>query len=388
MTRLTAPFLDDPALEQVLAALSAGGAQALIVGGAVRNALLGEPVADVDISTSARPEETVQLAEAAGLRSVPTGIEHGTVTVIADGRGFEVTSFRRDVETDGRRAVVAYSDRIEDDARRRDFTMNALYATASGEVLDPVGGLPDLAARRLRFVGDPRARIAEDYLRILRFFRLLAWYGREADLHALAACRELRQGLAGISKERIGHEMRKLLDAPDPSHAVALMAEAGVLPLVLPGADASDLPELVEIEREYGTGALPCWPRRLALLGAPNPAEALRLSRDEARTQDRIAQALTMPALAAAYRLGRASAAQAVLIRAARGDRPAFGWCHELARGAGAKFPLTARDLMPDLSGPALGEALRRAEDAFVESDFTLPREALLRIALQQEARA
>ncbi|WP_374189447.1 CCA tRNA nucleotidyltransferase, partial [Paracoccus thiocyanatus] len=216
MTRLSAPFLDDPALKRVLAALAAQGAQALVVGGAVRNALLGEPASDVDISTSARPQDTVRLAQAAGLRSVPTGIEHGTVTVIADGRGFEVTSFRRDVETDGRRAVVAYSDRIEDDAQRRDFTMNALYATASGEVLDPVGGLPDLAARRLRFVGDPRARIAEDYLRILRFFRLLAWYGREADLHALAACRELRQGLAGISRERIGHEMRKLLDAPRP----------------------------------------------------------------------------------------------------------------------------------------------------------------------------
>src|SRR5690606_7925338 len=149
----------------------------------------------------------------------------------------------------------------------------------------------------------------------------------------------------------------------------ALMAEAGVLALVLPGADASNLPELVEVEREYGTGALPCWPRRLALLGAAGAAQALRLSRDETRAQDLIAQALRLPAPQAAYRLGRTPAAQAVLIRAARGDRPAFGWCHELARGAGAQFPLAARDLMPDLSGPALGQALRRAEDAFVESD-------------------
>ncbi|MFC3570836.1 CCA tRNA nucleotidyltransferase [Paracoccus simplex] len=388
MTRLTAPFLDDPALARVLAALSAEGAQALIVGGAVRNALLGEPVADVDISTSARPEDSIRLAEAAGLRSVPTGIDHGTVTVIADGRGFEVTSFRRDVETDGRRAVVAYSDRIEEDAQRRDFTMNALYATASGKVLDPVGGLPDLAARRLRFVGDPRARIAEDYLRILRFFRFLAWYGREADLQALAACRELRAGLAGISRERIGHEMRKLLDAPDPSRAVALMAEAGVLSLVLPGADPGDLPELVEAEHEFGTGALPCWPRRLALLAAPNAAGALRLSRDEARSQDQIAAALALHPPVAAWRHGRAVAAQSVLIRAARGEAPPFGWCHELARGAEAKFPLAARDLMPELSGPALGEALKRAEAAWIESDFTLPREVLRRIALRQEARA
>ncbi|WP_288947624.1 CCA tRNA nucleotidyltransferase [uncultured Paracoccus sp.] len=386
MTRLTAPFLDDPALKQVLAALSAEGAQALIVGGAVRNALLGEPVADVDIATSARPGETLRLAETAGLRTVPTGIDHGTITVIAGGRGFEVTSFRRDVETFGRRAVVAYSDRIEEDAQRRDFTMNAIYATSTGEVLDPVGGLEDLARRRLRFVGDPHDRISEDYLRILRFFRFLAWYGREAELQAVAACGELRAGLARISRERIGYEIRRLLNAPDPSPSVALMTETGVLTQVLPGADASDLPELVEAEHEYGTGALTAWPRRLALLAPPDAAEALRLSRDETRTQDQIAQALTMPAPVAAYHFGRAVAAQSVLIRAARGETPPFGWCHRLARGAEAKFPLTARDLMPQLSGPALGQALRRAEAAYIDSDFTLPREALLQIALQPEA--
>ncbi len=383
MTRITAPFLADPALHRVLAALSAGGARALIVGGAVRNALLGEPVADVDIATSALPQDSIRLAEAAGLRAIPTGIDHGTVTLVAEGRGYEVTTFRRDVETDGRRAVVAFSDRIEEDARRRDFTMNALYATASGEVLDPVGGLPDLAARRLRFVGDARTRIAEDYLRILRFYRFLACHGREAELQALAACRELRAGLNGISRERIGHEMRKLLDAPDPSQALALMAESGVLPLVLPGAEAGDMAELVATEHDFGTGALPRWPRRLALLAADDPAEALRLSRDEARDQDRITQALALPAPAAAYRLGRRAAAQSVLIRAARGTPPAFGWCHELARGAEAQFPLSARDLMPDLSGAALGQALKRAETAWIDSGFALPAGDLRRLALQ-----
>ena len=191
MTLQTVALPDDPALQQVLSALSAEGAQALVVGGAVRNALLGEPISDIDIATSARPAEPARLAKAAGLRTVPTGFDHGTITIIADGRGYEATTFRRDVETDGRHAVVAYSDSIEEDARRRDFTMNALYATADGRVLDPVGGLSDLAARKLRFVGDARARITEDYLRILRFFRFLAWYGREADMQALARLRRL-----------------------------------------------------------------------------------------------------------------------------------------------------------------------------------------------------
>ena len=382
MTQLNAPFLSDPGLTRVLAALEGGGFQALVVGGAVRNALLGEPVADIDIATSAPPADTIRLAEAAGLRAVPTGIEHGTITVVADGRGYEVTTFRRDVETDGRRAVVAFSDNLAEDARRRDFTMNALYADGSGRVLDLVGGLSDLAARRLRFVGDPHRRIAEDYLRILRFYRFLARYGREAEARGLAACRELRAGLRDISKERIGHEMRKLLAAPDPAMALALMAEAGVLSLVLPGAEIGDMPELVAAELDFGTGALPAWPRRLALLAPDDAARDLRLSRDEARQQAQLAAAAALPVPVAAYRFGRAVAAQSVLIRAARGVQPPFGWCHDLARGAAARLPLTARDLMPDLSGPELGDALRRAEAAFIDSDFRLNPQALRQIAL------
>ena len=381
MTQQTVALPDDPALIQVLSALSAEGAQALVVGGAVRNALLGEPICDIDIATSARPEDTIRLARAAGLRTVPTGFDHGTITIIADGRGYEATTFRRDVETDGRHAVVAYSDSIEEDARRRDFTMNALYATADGRVLDPVGGLSDLAARKLRFVGDARARITEDYLRILRFFRFLAWYGREADMQALAACHELRAGLSGISRERIGHEIRKLLAAPDPTQAVAFMAEAGVLPIVLPGADSTDLSELIEAERDFGTGALPRWPRRLALLAPDDAAGALRLSRDEARMQAHLTDAQTMPPPAAAYRFGRAVAAQSVLIGAAHGKIPPFGWCHDIARATKAKFPLIAADLVPELTGAALGRALRRAESAWIDSDFTLTRVELLALA-------
>ncbi|QEU07559.1 CCA tRNA nucleotidyltransferase [Paracoccus yeei] len=386
VSRITAPFLSDPDLARVLGALEGAGHQALVVGGAVRNALLGVPVSDIDIATSALPRDTMRIVARAGLRAVPTGIDHGTVTVLCKGRGFEVTTFRRDVQTDGRHAVVAFSDDLVEDARRRDFTMNALYATRTGEVLDPVGGLPDLAARRLRFVGDPAQRIAEDYLRILRFYRFLACYGREADARALAACRELRAGLSGISRERIGHEMRKLLSAADPAPAVALMAEAGVLPLILPGADPGDLPDLVQVEREYGTGALPAFPRRLALLGPADPVPALRLSRDEGRALDQIAQALALPPALAAHRFGRTVAAQSVLIRAARGQAPAFGWCHDIARGAAAVFPLAAADLMPALQGEALGDALRAARQAWTDSDFTLDRDTLLCIARGNES--
>ena len=207
MMKIEADWLSDPGPRAVIEALARGGHRALYVGGTVRNALLGLAPGDIDIATDARPERVMELAAAAGLKPVPTGFDHGTVTVVAGHRGIEVTTFRRDVETDGRRAVVAFSDAIEHDAERRDFTMNALYATAGGEVIDPLGGLPDLLARRVRFVGDPAARIAEDSLRILRFFRFHACYGDPEggiDAEGLAACAAGVDGIAALSRERIG----------------------------------------------------------------------------------------------------------------------------------------------------------------------------------------
>ncbi|MTH76745.1 CCA tRNA nucleotidyltransferase [Paracoccus aestuariivivens] len=386
MTRISASFLNDSGLRQVLAALTDAGHQALIVGGAVRNSLLDEPVSDIDIATSALPDETRRLTEAAGLRAVPTGIEHGTITVVANGHGYEVTTFRRDVETDGRRAVVAFSDCIDEDARRRDFTMNALYADWTGKVFDPVGGLPDLAARRLRFVGEPRARITEDYLRILRFYRFHAWYGAKgaADPAALAACADLASGLDGISAERIGAEMRKLLAAPDPAESVALMQQAGILARILPGADGRDLPAL--IAAEAACGQLAAWPCRLALLGADDAVSKLRLSRDEATQQKKLAEALALPLAEAAYRHGARIAESAALILHARGIPLCPDWQQRIERATEARLPLTARDLMPDLNGPALGEALRRAENAYIANDFTLTRDQLLQIALETSA--
>ncbi|WP_363323812.1 CCA tRNA nucleotidyltransferase [uncultured Paracoccus sp.] len=381
--RISGCFLSDPALLAVLDLIEAAGHRALLVGGAVRNAALGEPISDIDIATDARPERVSELAAAAGLKPVPTGIEHGTVTVVSRGTGFEVTTFRRDVETDGRRAVVAFSDRIEEDAQRRDFTMNALYATRDGQVIDPVGGLDDLAARRVRFVGDAAARIREDYLRILRFFRFHAWYGREVDPDALAACTLFGRGLDLISKERIGAEMRKLLAAPDPSESLMLMREAHLLSKrVLPGADPRLMPALVAAE--IGAGYPPVWARRLALLGGDDVAGHLRLSRDEAKTQAQLAKALAADWSLdeAGYRLGSDAGVDVALIAAARGAVLPDGWQARIAAAADATLPISAADLMSELDGPALGRGLRAAEDAWIGSGFTLAPADLIEQAL------
>ena len=270
--KISGPWLENPATQAVCAAFSAQGHLALFVGGCVRNALLDTPVADIDIATDALPKTVSEIAENAGFKVIPTGIEHGTVTVVAGGIPHEVTTFRRDVETDGRRAVVAFATRIEDDAMRRDFTMNALYAQADGTVIDPLGGLPDLLARRLRFVGDAEARIREDYLRILRFFRFHGWYGDATagiDPEGLAACAALSAGIETLSPERVGAEMRKLLAAPDPGPSLAAMGQAGILLRVLPGADVRALPVLVHLEQDRP----PHWLRRLAVLGGADPTD-------------------------------------------------------------------------------------------------------------------
>jgi poly(A) polymerase len=382
VTRIADAWVNAPRTRAVCAALTRDGHQAFFVGGCVRNALLGRAVADIDLATDARPEEVLALAEAAGLHAVPTGIEHGTVTVVVDRQPFEVTTFRRDVETFGRRAVVAYTTDIAEDAARRDFTMNALYARPDGRVVDPLGGLPDLRAGRVRFVGDPAARIAEDYLRILRFFRIHAWYGDPdagLDADGLAACAALKEGLDRLSRERVGAETAKLLAAADPAPALAAMAATGILARVLPGADPRPLAPLVDIE----TGPLR-WQRRLAALGwRPEWGERLRLARADVRALESTAAALAegeRPA-AAAYRHGAEAARDAALIRAATLGEPLPADLEpELARGAGARFPLRAADLQ--LSGLALGAALRRLEAAWIASDFALDATELRLLAI------
>ena len=346
----------------------------------MRNALLGEVVGDLDLATDALPEKVVRLVEAAGFKAIPTGIDHGTVTVLAGGLPHEITTFRRDVQTDGRHAVVAYSTDLAQDAARRDFTMNALYADPSGEVIDPLGGLPDLRARRLRFVGEPAQRIREDYLRILRFFRFSATYGDPAlgmDAEGLAACAELADGIDGLSRERIGAEMRKLLSARDPAPALASMAASGVLRHVLSGADPRYVAPLVHLE----AGAPPHWQRRLVVLGGQDWDNALRLSRSEqglmARLRDQVGNALSPAALG--WRLGPDAGADAVLARAAVLESPLpDDWKADVARGAASRFPVTAADLMPALAGPALGAKLAELESRWLASDLRLSRDDLL----------
>ena len=239
------PWLTASSTRAVMAALEAAGGPgcARFVGGSVRNALIGAPVDDIDIATTLKPEDTDKAIRAAGLKAVPTGIAHGTVTAVTERTPFEITTLRRDVSTDGRNATVAFTDDWAEDAARRDFRLNALYADSDGQVFDPTGhGVSDAEAGRIVFVGDPETRITEDYLRILRFFRFFAWYGRgEPDKAALAACRKLAPGMSRLSAERVSKELMKLLAAPDPRPAMAAMEAAGVLAHVLSEAPSRAL---------------------------------------------------------------------------------------------------------------------------------------------------
>lgn len=363
----------------VMALLSEAGHQALAVGGCVRNEIFGMPVADVDIATDALPAVVMHLAKAAGLRAIPTGIDHGTVTVVHKGEPYEITTFRRDVETDGRRAVVAFSDDIMDDARRRDFTFNALYVQADGTVIDPLGGIEDAKSHRLRFVENAFARITEDALRILRYFRFYAHYCDPMDgpdMEAIAAISASIERLDALSAERIGAEMRKLLSAPDPSAALALMGQTGGLSQVLPGADARFIGPLVALEASHPLR----WIRRLAALGGADPATRWRLSKAEGKALKDIYAAMKMPSLTeAGYRLGEAAAVDALLVQCASLGVAVEGKIIERIKTAATEvFPLKAPYVMDRIpAGKALGAELKRLEKLWIDSGFGLSAAAL-----------
>ncbi len=388
------PWMSAPATRAVTGALGARGATVRFVGGCVRDAVLGRAVKDVDIATPDPPEQVIGLLQAAGVKAVPTGVAHGTVTAVADGTPFEVTTLRRDVETDGRHAKVAFTDDWAADAARRDFTLNALYCDADGTLYDPVGGLEDARQGRVRFVGDARARIEEDALRLMRFFRFHAHYARgEPDAAALAACREMAHLLANLSGERLRDETLKLLAAPEPAPVVASMIEEGVLGQLLPEvAGVGALAGLCAIE---GDAADPL--RRLACLlrdgqgGAERVAERLRLSKADAK---RLA-ALATPAVAIAagddvraqrralYRVGRTLFVDLVSMAwaAAPGDAGAFRAMLATATAwEDPALPVKGADVaaLGVPTGPEVGRLLAAVEAWWQDGDYRADRAAAL----------
>jgi poly(A) polymerase len=386
-----ADWLRRPQTQAVFAALAAKGYAARAVGGAVRNALLGEPVKDIDIATTAPPPDVIRLAEAASLKAIPTGVEHGTVTVVANHTPFEVTTLRRDVETFGRHARVAFTDDWADDARRRDFTINAIYCDASGAIHDPLGGLADIEARRVRFIGDPHDRIREDYLRILRFFRFTAEYAQGSpDPAGLKACVELKDGLAQLSGERIRNELLRLLAAPSAVPAIEAMHDAGLLDAVLgQAADPRLLARVAAIEQALGRN--PDAILRLGALAASGPGRALAL-RDRLKLSttefERLARmAMTDKAFDPAtaereaksfiYRHGSEPFFDGAILawaqsEASAGDRLRMDRAKLAERWTPPALPVRGSDVValgvPE--GPAVGRVVREFEDWWIEHDF------------------
>jgi poly(A) polymerase len=396
------PWMSEPATGEVMDALARAGGQdcARFVGGCIRNTVLSQPVDDIDIATTLTPEQVVKALETADLRAVPTGIDHGTVTALAGGRAFEITTLRVDLKTDGRHALVAFTDDWARDAARRDFRFNALYADRQGRLFDPTRhGLEDARAGAVVFVGDPEARIEEDALRILRFFRFLALYGRgEPDARALAACRKHSGLVESLSAERVAHELFKLLSAEDPRAAVRLMASSGVLARLLPHVSSLQRFEaLVEIEGGvlFSSDAL----IRLAALlpGKPGAgreaAQRLRLSRVQS---DRLEAALgAEPALTswmsprqtrrAVWTIGAETFRDRVLLAWASSDRPAAGvqWRALLPIAEtwpAPRLPLSGDDVMAAgvPPGPLVGKVLREVEAWWIDQDFPDDRLSLI----------
>ena len=369
-----------PETVQVMAALG----EARFVGGAVRNALLGVPVVDIDIAVPIRPEDAMARLKAKGIRTIETGLDHGTVTAIAGSHAFEITSLRRDVETDGRHAKVAFTDDWALDAGRRDFTINALYASPDGEIFDYATGVEDLAAGKVRFVGDARIRIAEDYLRVLRLFRFHAWYGRgDLDAEGLTAATEAKDRLKTLSAERIAKEVLRLLEAPNPAPVLKVMAARGILAELLPGQL-----QLVRVEQLALLDTSRDAVLRLAAL-VPDGAQAANAAADRLRLSNvgraRLVQALSGETISAGlsshqarrmlYRLGQACFRDKLLLQWAGAPAKEEAWraLLQIADGWQApRFPLTGRDVMqagvPE--GPEVGRVLAGLETWWVEGDF------------------
>lgn len=391
-------WLTAPATRAVMDALSPGASdQARFVGGCVRNALRGEPVSDIDVATVLRPEAVALALDAAGLRAEPTGIDHGTITAIANGQPIEVTSLRRDVETDGRRAVIVYTQDWAEDAARRDFTMNAVYARRDGSLFDPFGGIDHARAGQVIFIGDPLERIAEDYLRILRFYRFAAWMGGALDADGRRACEAQAATLSLLSAERVWKELKKLICARDPVPVLDAMDAGLVLKAIWPGArDLQLLSSLVHNDQTKGRSA-DALLRLAALAGQEEEtlsalgvrmkasrAEAGRMaamSRPAPAGADALRPGMTLRALdRALYRLGPQTVADRLRLDEARTGVDASPALVHTAQWIRPRLPVTGHDLIAAgaAPGPALGARLDALEKDWIASDFTLSRDALM----------
>jgi poly(A) polymerase len=378
-----------PQLAELVAALGPGNAR--WVGGAVRDTLLGCEAHDIDAATPLTPAEVITRLDAAGIRTIPTGIAHGTVTAIVEGGNVEITTLRKDVATDGRRATVAFATDWQEDASRRDFTINALYAEpATLEVYDYFGGVDDLKAGRVRFIGDARQRIREDFLRILRYYRFQARFGSALDADAEEACAELAPGLQSLSRERVGWELQNLLSLPDPAATIARMREAGVLPVILPEAGRHEIDTLERlVAAEQAAGVAPDAIRRMAALlpAVPTLAETvaarLRLSRSQrdrlARAAERSARDAADPQ-ALAYRVGTACAVDRLLL-GGTDPSPITAW-------EPPTFPLKGGEIVSRGigAGPQVARLLRAIETRWVSEGF--PNRARIEQLLAEELRA
>ncbi|MEM9433330.1 MAG: CCA tRNA nucleotidyltransferase [Pseudomonadota bacterium] len=380
MTRLSADWLAHSRHLALFDLFERNGFQLYYVGGCVRDALIGLGASDIDMATDARPNQMEAMAKSAGIATFDVGKDHGTVG-FGGASSVEVTTFREDVATDGRAAKVAFGTSLETDAERRDFTMNALYCDREGAVIDPMDGMDDLTARRIKFIGDPATRIKEDHLRILRFFRFHAYFGDPdagIEQEGLAACAAHAESLDRLSRERVGAEMRRLLDAPDPGPAVAAMAQSGVLARVMPGADARYLAPLVHLEAQRPA----IWPRRAAVLGGEALTDQWRLSKAEARNLDLLKSLVSDPMAIAevAYRHGAQVATDATILRATIFEAPEIlDDLHQIPSAEKANFPVKAADLPATLKGPEIGATLRDLENQWIASGFTLSKSDLLR---------
>lgn len=401
-------WFQSPGLQRILTLLNGDGAETRIVGGAVRNSLMGIAVGDIDLATTLLPEDVTERAVAAGIKAVPTGIAHGTVTLVVDGEPFEVTTLRRDVETNGRHAQVAFGAGWQEDADRRDLTINALYVRADGEVVDLVGGLADIERRTIRFIGDAEQRIAEDYLRVLRFFRFFAFYGSgRPDAAGLKACARAKDQLQSLSAERVWSELKKLLSARDPGRALLWMRQSGVLTAILPesekwGIDA--IPGLIAAEQALGWDA-----DALLRLSAITPKDEARMAGLATRLRLSNAEALALERFARTpkpqdtvtdvafdrdlYRFGREGFIAVLKLELASARAQAEGDRKAMVRSARlssllARAEAFVRPVLPvkgsDLlacgvpSGPKIGEILGTLEESWIASSFTLDRERLL----------